>query len=80
MARTCQITGKSSLVVGGYSNRTRATKFQPVGMKRSKANLQKKTYFVPELDKKVTLMVSTRGMRTIKKKGIFKAMKDAVAN
>lgn len=78
MARSCDITGKSSLVGGGYSNRVRATKFNPTGSRRRYANLQKKTYTIPEMDnQKITLTVSVRGMRTITKKGIFKALKDA---
>lgn len=77
MARTCAITEKKSQVGGGYSNRVRATKFNPTGKRRRHVNLQKKTYFVPELDRKVTLTVSTTGMRTITKKGIFQALKDA---
>lgn len=77
MAKTCAITGKSSIVGGGYSNRVRATKFNPTGHRRRYANIQTKTYFVPELDKKITLDVSTRGMKTIAKKGIFQALKDA---
>lgn len=77
MAKQCAITGKSSIVGGGYSNRVRATKFNPTGKRRRYANLQTKTYFVPELDQKVTLTVSTKGMRTVAKKGIFQAMKDA---
>lgn len=77
MARQCIITGKSTLVGGGYSNRVRATKFNPTGTRRRYANLQKKTYFVPELDQKVVLTISARGIRTIAKKGIFQALKDA---
>lgn len=77
MARQCAITEKTSLVGGGYSNRVRATKFNPVGKRRRHVNLQKKTYFVPELDRSVTITVSTTGMRTIKKKGIFQALTDA---
>ena len=78
MARTCDITGKSSIMGGGYSNRVRATKFNPTGKRRRYANLQTKTYIVPELNnQKVKLTVSTKGMRTITKKGIFKALKDA---
>ncbi len=78
MARSCDITGKSSLVGGGYSNRVRATKFNPTGLRRRYPNLQTKTYIVPELNnQKVKLTVSTRGMRTITKNGIFKALKDA---
>lgn len=77
MAKACAITGKTSLIGGGYSNRVRATKFNPTGTRRRYANLQTKTYFVPELDKKITLTLSTRGMKTIAKKGIFTALKDA---
>lgn len=78
MARTCAITGKSSLMGGGYSNSVRATKFNPTGLRRRYANLQTKTYTIPELDnQKVKLTVSVKGMRTIAKKGVFKALKDA---
>jgi large subunit ribosomal protein L28 len=76
MAKECVITGKSSIVAGGYSNRTRATKFNPTGKRRTYANLHRKTYYIPELDQKVTLVVSTRGMKTIAKKGIYQALKD----
>ena len=40
-------------------------------------NLQKKTFYIPEEDKNVTLMVSTSGLRTISKIGITKALKKA---
>ena len=71
MAKTCAITKQSSLVGGGYSNRTRATKFNPTGKKRKYTNLQKKRVFVPELNKTVIIEVSTRGLRTIKKNGAY---------
>ena len=69
--KTCAISKKGSIVGGGYSNRTRATKFNPTGKKRKYPNLQKKKLFVPELNKKVIIEVSTRGMRTIKKNGVY---------
>ena len=62
---------------GKYSNRTRATKFNPCGKKRVQVNLQKKKIFVPELNKSVNIEVSTRGMRTIKKNGAYKTLKKA---
>ena len=71
MKKTCAITKKGSIVGGGYSNRTRATKFNPTGKKRKYPNLQKKRVFVPELNKSVIIEVSTRGMRTIKKNGAY---------
>jgi large subunit ribosomal protein L28 len=77
MAKSCAITGKSSLVGGGYSNRTRATQFNPIGSKRRYANLQKKRVFVPELNKSFNLTLSAKGIKTIQKKGAFNALKDA---
>lgn len=77
MAKVCAITKKSSLVAGSYSNRVRATKFNPIPATRRYANLQKKRIFVPELDKAVTIVVSTQGLKTIQKKGAYRALKDA---
>lgn len=77
MAKVCQITGKQSRVGGGYSNRTRATQFNPTGKRRRKVNLQKKTLFVPEIGKKVTIEVSTKGIRTINKNGAYQTLKKA---
>jgi large subunit ribosomal protein L28 len=77
MSKQCVITGKSTLMAGGYSNRIRATKFNPTGKVRRKANLQSKIYFVPELGRTVKITVSTQGMKTINKKGVYKALKDA---
>ena len=77
MAKKCDITGKRSRVGGGYSNETRATKYNPVGKRRRQVNLQKKTLFVPELDKKVTVNVSTKGLKTIKKNGAYQTLKKA---
>ena len=71
MVKICAITKGSSIVGGGYSNRTRATKFNPTGKKRKYQNLQKKRIFVTELNKTVNIEVSTRGMRTIKKNGVY---------
>ena len=77
MARVCAITGKKSPVGGGYSNRVRATKFNPTGARRRQVNLQKKTLFIPELGKKVTVYVSTKGLKTMKKRGAFQTLKKA---
>ncbi|OGI64205.1 hypothetical protein A2914_00685 [Candidatus Nomurabacteria bacterium RIFCSPLOWO2_01_FULL_41_21] len=71
MAKICEITKKGSIVGGGYSNRTRATKFNPTGKSRKYPNLQKKKIFVVELGKSVNIEVSSRGMRTIKKNGAY---------
>ncbi len=77
MAKTCAITGKHSKMGGGYSNRVRATKFNPTGMNRKKANLQKKSYVDQSTGKKVTMWVTPKGMKTINKLGVTKALKKA---
>ena len=77
MAKACPITNKSSKVAGGYSNATRATQFNPTGKKRRQPNLQKKTIFVPELNKNVTLTLSTQAIKTINKNGAYKTLKKA---
>jgi large subunit ribosomal protein L28 len=74
MKKTCAITKKGSIIGGGYSNRTRATKFNPTGRVRKYPNLQKKRIFVPELNKTVNIEVSTRGLRTMKKNGVHKTL------
>lgn len=71
MKKICAITNKGSIVGGGYSNRTRATKFNPTGKKRKYPNLQKKKLFIPELNKSINIEVSARGMRTMKKRGTY---------
>ena len=77
MARICEITGKHSQVGGGYSNRTRATKFNPTGKRRRQVNLQTKTIFVPELGKKITIKVSAKGLKTMKKRGAYITLQKA---
>ena len=62
---------------GGYSNRTRATKFNPTGKVRKYPNLQKKKVYVPELKKSFNLTISTRAIKTIQKNGAFATLKKA---
>lgn len=40
MAKSCPICSKGTIVAGGYSNRVRATKFNPTGKNRKYPNLQ----------------------------------------
>lgn len=65
MARVCELTGKKP--VSGHkishSNVKNKRKFLP--------NLQVKKFFIPELDKWVTLKVSAAAIRNIDKKGIY---------
>ncbi|MCX6701936.1 MAG: bL28 family ribosomal protein [Candidatus Zambryskibacteria bacterium] len=77
MAKVCAITNKSSQLSGGYSNRTRATQFNPTGTKRKYANLQKKKIYIPELKKSITLTLSARGIKTIQKNGAYSTLKKA---
>lgn len=77
MARACAVTGKSTLMGGRYSNRTRATQFNPCGKVRRKANLQKRKIFVPELGKHVSLILSARALKTISKRGAYQTLKKA---
>ncbi len=77
MAKQCEITGKKTQIGGRYSNRTRATQFNPCGKVSRQPNLQKKRIYVPEIDQKVTVNVSTKGLRTIAKNGAYKTLKAA---
>lgn len=77
MAKTCPVTKKSSQVGGGYSNRTRATQFNPTGKTRRYPNLQKRRVYVPELKKFIRVTISTRGIKTMNKLGVHKALKAA---
>lgn len=77
MAKVCAITKKGSMVAGGYSNRTRAAKFNPTGMKRKYPNLQKKRIYIPELQESMTVTISTKALKTIQKNGAFATFKKA---
>ncbi|MBX9906826.1 50S ribosomal protein L28 [Patescibacteria group bacterium] len=77
MARICQITGKGTQIGGRYSNRTRATQFNPCGKVRRSPNLQKKRIYVAELGKSVTVSLSTKALRTVAKNGAFKTLSKA---
>ena len=71
MSRICEITGKKVMVGNrvSHSNIKTRRKFYP--------NLQTKRFYIPEEDKWITLKVSANGLRTINKKGISAALKDA---
>lgn len=65
MSKVCQLTGKRPVSGNNVSFSKRRTK------RRFLPNLHKKRYYIPELDKWVTLKLSTKAMRTINKLGIF---------
>ncbi|OHB08274.1 MAG: hypothetical protein A3I86_00900 [Candidatus Zambryskibacteria bacterium RIFCSPLOWO2_02_FULL_39_14] len=77
MAKVCPVSKKGSRVGGGYSNRTRATQFNPTGFIRKYPNLQKKRIYVPELKKTITLTLSTKAIKTINKRGAYSVLKKA---
>ena len=77
MAKICAITKRGSVVGGRYSNRTRATQFNPCGTMRRYPNIQRKRIYIPELKKTVVIDISTRGLRTIQKNGAFRTLKQA---
>lgn len=77
MAKVCAVTKKGSIVGGRYSNRIRATKFNPGGNLRKYPNLQKRRVFVPELNRSVVVTLSTKGFRTLQKNGAYKTLKEA---
>jgi ribosomal protein L28 len=77
MARSCAITGKTTQVGGRYSNRTRATQFNPTGKVRRKANLQKHRVHIPETGETILIDISAKGLRHIKKNGAHATLKKA---
>ena len=77
MAKQCDITGKKTQIGGRYSNRTRATQFNPCGKVRRQPNLQKRRIYIPEIDQHVKINVSTKGLRTIAKNGAYETLKKA---
>ena len=71
MSRICQITGKSVIIGNNVSHSKRRTKreFCP--------NLKTKRFWFEEEKRFVTLKVSASGIRTINKKGLKVALKEA---
>jgi large subunit ribosomal protein L28 len=73
MSRRCQITGKKPMVGNNVSHANNRTK------RRFYPNLQNKKFFLPEENRWIELKVSAHGLRIINKKGLKKALEDAVA-
>ena len=70
MARVCQVTGKVPVSGNKVSHSNIKTK------RRFLPNLQTKRFYLAEEDKWITLKVSTDGIRTINKKGLFIVVKE----
>lgn len=73
MSRICQLTGKRPITGNNVSHSKRRTK------RRFLPNIHTKRYFIPELDKWVTLKVSTSAMRNINKLGVYDYLKQLEA-
>jgi large subunit ribosomal protein L28 len=71
MSRTCELTGKKSMVGNNVSHSLNRTK------RRFNVNLIKKRFYIPEEDRWITLKISTSALKTINKIGIQAALKDA---
>ena len=71
--KVCEITGKVAMVGNNvsHSNRKTKRKFSP--------NLKTKRFWSEEENRWITLKVSTAGMKTINKKGLANALKEAAA-
>ncbi|HEX3935429.1 MAG TPA: 50S ribosomal protein L28 [Puia sp.] len=74
MARVCQITGKVPITGNSVSHSNIKTK------RRFLPNLQTKRFFLAEEDKWITLKVSSEGLRTINKNGLYSVVKKLRAN
>ena len=75
--KVCPLSKRGPQRAGGYSNRTRATQFNPTGIRRRQLNLQKRRIYIPELKKTLTIKISTRALKTIQKNGAYATLKKA---
>jgi len=71
MSRVCQVTGKKRVVGNNVSHANNKTKraFRP--------NLQKKSFFLAEENRWVTLKLTTSAIKTIAKNGLSAVLKEA---
>jgi large subunit ribosomal protein L28 len=73
MAAVCQVTGAVPGFGHNISHSHRRTK------RRFDPNVQRKTYFVPSLARKITINVSAKGIKVIDARGIESVVKDLLA-
>ncbi len=74
MSRLCQVTGKRPITGNKVSHSNIKTR------RRFLPNLQTKRYFLAEEDKWITLKLSTEGIRTIAKNGLYSVIKEMRQN
>jgi large subunit ribosomal protein L28 len=70
MARRCSLTGKKPLTGNKVSHSNHKTK------RRQLPNIQDKRIYVPELERWVRVRLSTRALRTVRRKGLMTFLKD----
>lgn len=73
MAAHCQVTGAGPGFGHSISHSHRRNK------RRFDPNIQKKTYYVPSLRRKVTLTLSVKGIKVIDARGIDAVIADLIA-
>lgn len=73
MAAHCQVTG------AGPGTGYRVSHSHVRTKRRFNPNIQKKTYFVPSLGRKVTLNLSVKGIKTIDTRGIDSVVQELIA-
>ena len=73
MAAVCQVTGAVPGIRHSISHSHRRNK------RRFDPNVQKKTYWVPSLRRKVTLNVSAKGIKVIDARGIDAVVAEIIA-
>ena len=71
--KVCEITGKVAMVGNNVSHLNRKTK------RKFSPNLKTKRFWSEEENRCITLKVSAAGMKTINKKGLANALKEAAA-
>jgi len=70
--KTCEITGKTAQVGNNVSHSNKKSK------RRFNPNLKTKRFWHEEENRWITLKVSANGIKTINKKGLSVAMKEAL--
>lgn len=73
MSARCQVTGAKPSFGNNVSHSHRRTR------RRWNPNVQKRRYWVPSLNRHVTLTLSARGIKTIDKRGIDAVVGELVA-
>ena len=71
MSKVCQITGKKAMIGNNVSHSKRRTK------RKFNVNLFTKKFYWVEQDCWISLTISAAALRTINKKGLDAAMRDA---